>query len=105
MVELINSFPDFSGSFGEKRAAQAFKLTRGRNSSIRQVKQQAARACTNKELPASKELNIVEAKEQKKTAGICWRIITTHPVTINEQAMQIIEWYKHRWYIEQIHRY
>ena len=30
--------------------------------------------------------------------------VTTHPVTNSEQAMQIIEWYKQRWYIEQIHR-
>lgn len=43
MVELINSFPDFSGSFVEKRAAQALhKLTRGRNSSIRQVRESDA---------------------------------------------------------------
>ena len=42
MVELINSFPDFTGKFGdkriEKRAAQALqKLSVGCNSSIRQV--------------------------------------------------------------------
>ena len=47
MVELINSFPDFSGSFGdkriEKRASEALhKLTRGRNSSIRQVTESQA---------------------------------------------------------------
>ena len=42
MVELINSFPDFTGSFGDKRierkATQALqKLTSGRTSSLRQV--------------------------------------------------------------------
>ena len=47
MVELINSFPDFSGSFGdkriEKRASEALhKLRRGRNSSIRQVTESQA---------------------------------------------------------------
>jgi hypothetical protein len=60
--------------------------------------------CKNKQLPQSKELYVVEAKEQKKTKGIYWRILTTHAVTNAEQAMQIIEWYKHRWYIEQVHR-
>ena len=61
--------------------------------------------CRNKALPSSKQLYVVEVKEQKKTAGgIYWRIVTTHPVTNREQAMQIIEWYKQRWYIEQIHR-
>jgi len=58
----------------------------------------------DKELPKSKELYVVEAKEQNKKAGIYWRILTTHAVTNAEQAMQIIEWYKQRWYIEQIHR-
>jgi hypothetical protein len=61
-------------------------------------------SCKNKALPASQQLNVVEVKEQNKTGGIYWRIITTHPVTNSEQAMQIIEWYKQRWYIEQIHR-
>jgi len=60
--------------------------------------------CKNKELPDSQQLYVVEVKEQNKTGGIYWRIITTHPVTNSEQAMQIIEWYKQRWYIEQIHR-
>lgn len=58
----------------------------------------------NKQLPSSKELYVVEAREKKRTNGIYWRILTTHPVTNDAEAMQIIEWYKQRWYIEQIHR-
>ena len=58
----------------------------------------------NKELPASQQLYVVEVKEQNKTGGIYWRIVTTHPITNSEEAMQVIEWYKQRWYIEQIHR-
>ena len=47
MVELINSFPDFKGVFGDKRidkrAAQALQtLTQGRHSSIRQITQTEA---------------------------------------------------------------
>ena len=60
--------------------------------------------CKNKQLPGSTEMYVVEVTEQDKTKGIYWRILTTHPVTNAEEAMQIIEWYKHRWYIEQIHR-
>ena len=60
--------------------------------------------CRNKELPDSQQLYVVEAKEQNKAGGIYWRIITTHPIASSEQAMQVIEWYKQRWYIEQIHR-
>jgi hypothetical protein len=59
---------------------------------------------SDKKLPATVSLYCVEAKEQGKTGGITWRLFTTHPVNSPEEAMQIIEWYKHRWYIEQIHR-
>jgi hypothetical protein len=61
-------------------------------------------SCKNKNLPGSKHLYVVEAKEQNKIKGIYWRLLTTHPVTNKEQALQVIEWYKQRWYIEQIHR-
>lgn len=33
-----------------------------------------------------------------------WRLLTTHPVESQEQALQCIEWYKMRWYIEEIFR-
>ncbi len=47
MVELINSFPDFNDSFGDKRIAQRAtqalqKLTLGRSSSLRQITQDQA---------------------------------------------------------------
>ena len=58
---------------------------------------------TNKDLP-HKEIYVVEARELNKANGIYWRLLTTHPVTDVHQAMQIIEWYKQRWHIEQIHR-
>ncbi len=60
--------------------------------------------CKDKQAPASKEMYIVEAREMDKPKGIYWRLLTTHSVTSIEEAMQIIEWYKNRWYIEQIHR-
>lgn len=58
----------------------------------------------NKKLAAQKEMYVVEAQEMNKAKGIYWRILTTHPVTSVQEAMQIIEWYKQRWHIEQIHR-
>ena len=60
--------------------------------------------CKNDSLPECQELYVVEAKEPNRKGGIYWRILTTHPVTNSEEAMQIIDWYKQRWYIEQIHR-
>ncbi len=61
-------------------------------------------SCNDKELPASTSMYVVEAKERNKKGGIYWRLLTTHPVTNAKEAIQIIEWYKHRWYIEQVHR-
>lgn len=61
-------------------------------------------SCRDKTLCASKELYVVEAKERNKTNGIYWRLLTTHPVSNAEQAIQMIEWYKQRWHIEQVHR-
>jgi hypothetical protein len=61
-------------------------------------------SCKDKGLSMSTAMYVVEAKEQKRTGGIYWRILTTHVVTCTEEAMQIIEWYKQRWYIEQVHR-
>ena len=59
---------------------------------------------SNKDLPDAVDMYVVEAKEAGKTNGIIWRLFTTHPVDSPEDAMQIIEWYKQRWFIEQVHR-
>ena len=61
-------------------------------------------SCRNEQSPKAQEVYVVEATEQNKSKGICWRILTTHEVTNAEQALQIICWYKQRWHIEQIHR-
>jgi hypothetical protein len=47
---------------------------------------------------------IVEAKEPGKTDGIVWRLLTTHPVNSCQDALQIIEWYRMRWFIEEVFR-
>lgn len=60
--------------------------------------------CRDPQLPKGQEVYVVEAREQNKSKGIYWRILTTHEVTNAEQALQVISWYKDRWHIEQIHR-
>lgn len=47
----------------------------------------------------------VEAVEVSPPAGqkpIHWRLMTTHEVNTLEQALQLIEWYRWRWRIEQL---
>lgn len=61
-------------------------------------------SCKNKELPKTLGIYVVEARELNKSDGICWRLLTTHPVETAEKALQIVLWYKQRWNIEQIHR-
>jgi hypothetical protein len=61
------------------------------------------KTCKNKSLPSSVAVYVVEAREKKK-GGILWRLYTTDEVTTATAALQIVSWYKQRWYIEQVHR-
>ena len=61
-------------------------------------------SCNDKTLASSVTVYVVEAKEKGKKGGLSWRILTTHEIDTAEQALQIIEWYKQRWYIEQVFR-
>jgi hypothetical protein len=50
-------------------------------------------------------LYAVEAQEVNPPPGqeaIHWRLLTTHRVVCVEQALQVIEWYRWRWRIEQL---
>jgi len=58
-------------------------------------------------LPESLPLTMVDVRERDPQAGaepLHWRLLTTHPVTNQEQAWRIVEWYKQRWLIEQFFR-
>jgi len=59
---------------------------------------------TDKALPKSIPITAVEAKETNNDKGIHWILLTTKIVNSPADAMQIIQTYKHRWYIEQVHR-
>jgi hypothetical protein len=55
------------------------------------------------------EINVVEAKEvlghsSSAKDGLCWRLLTTHPVSSLKEAIAVIEFYKNRWWIEQLFR-
>lgn len=51
-------------------------------------------------------LYCVEAKEKGGTGkqAVCWRLLTTMPVTSLEEALIMIEWYSWRWMIEEVFR-
>jgi hypothetical protein len=60
----------------------------------------------NKKDKRPKEIKvwIVEAKENRTIDPICWRLLTTHAITSYDQAVQMVEWYQMRWFIEQVFR-
>ena len=57
-------------------------------------------------LPDTFSLYAVEVKEINATVKdpICWRLLTTKKIETCKQAIDIINDYKKRWYIEQLHR-
>jgi len=64
-------------------------------------------SCSDPNAPEEIELFAVETREIDPPHGekaICWRLLTTHTVENVLQAMQVIGWYRLRWYIEQLFR-
>jgi hypothetical protein len=71
---------------------------------IKNVLFKKPKQCKNKNLPDQLSVYVVEAKEKDKANGLCWRLITTKKTETFDQAKDIIEKYKMRWYIEQLFR-
>ena len=69
------------------------------------VKIQRPEALKAFDYPQAVNLYGIEVQEVSPPAGqkaIHWRLLTTHDVMSIEQALQVIEWYKWRWRIEQL---
>ncbi len=47
-------------------------------------------------------LEAVEVDPPKGQKPVHWRLLTTHPVSSYSQALQVIQWYRWRWHIEQL---
>ncbi len=61
---------------------------------------------TAKQAAPRVKLNCVEAREVGSTEkqGVCWRLLTSLPVTTLDEALMVIEWYSWRWMIEEVFR-
>lgn len=58
-----------------------------------------------KKLPATLTLNLVRAFESNPPEGqepIEWRLWTTEPIETVEQILQIVDWYRARWTVEEL---
>ena len=54
--------------------------------------------------PEQLELHLVEVTEPNPPAdeqGVRWLLLTTEPIDTAEQVLQIVEWYRRRWLIEE----
>lgn len=60
---------------------------------------------TNKDAPKSIKVQAIDVREKGVLKDkIHWRLLTTHQVKTLEDCLQIIEWYKQRWHVEQLFR-
>jgi hypothetical protein len=68
---------------------------------------QRPKSTIEKGLPESVALNFVEVIELNPPKGekpVHWLLLTTHDVKTDDEAWQIVAWYKRRWIIEQFFR-
>lgn len=61
---------------------------------------------TAKDVAPTVKLYYVEAKEAGEATEhkVCWRLLTSLPVTTFDEALMVIEWYSCRWMIEEVFR-
>jgi Transposase DDE domain len=62
--------------------------------------------CSDPKASPQLPLRLVEVKEVDSDVKepILWRLLTTHNVTNPAKALQIVDWYRQRWHIEQLFR-
>ncbi len=65
--------------------------------------------CKDKEAPAKITLRVVDVKEKASSVvendkPIHWCLLITHRVESTDDALQIVEWYTQRWYVEELFR-
>lgn len=75
---------------------------------VRYVEVEIAAPCgSQKSEQPSVKLWAIEARERNALVGvesIVWRLLTTHQIQTSADAVRMIEYYRHRWWIEQLFR-
>lgn len=64
------------------------------------------RRCSDPAAARQLTLRLIEVREIDATVDepIVWRLLTTHDVTSVAKALQLVDWYRQRWHIEQLFR-
>lgn len=104
-LEVIGSHGvDLPKRVGKRSAHKAYLEIR-----IGEIEIKKPGNCLDKTAPPSINLQVVDVKEKQETVvdkeeAIHWRLLTTHAVKTQQDALQIVSWYCMRWNVEQLFR-
>jgi hypothetical protein len=109
LYTVADSFPVASTAVIELRARGPARAARKARLELRFGEVEIARPANEKDrdLPARVKLRLVDVREIDAPAGVeplHWRLLTTHEVADIATAWQIVDWYRMRWWIEQLFR-
>jgi DDE family transposase len=100
--EVARYTVDLPARVGKRSARLAELAIRFGTVDIRRPK-----SCSDPAAPSSVRMTAVDVREVEPPAGeeaVHWRLLTTHTVTNEREARQVVDWYRLRWNIEQLFR-
>jgi hypothetical protein len=100
--EVARYTVDLPARTGKRTARRAVLAIRFGTVGIRRPK-----SCSDPAAPSAVHLTAIDVREVDPPAGeeaVQWRLLTTHAVTNEQEARQVVDWYRLRWNIEQLFR-